>query len=232
LEEVCAFWLGLTRYEWCWHLQHRLHAAIAARQHPPTLLLLEHEPVITLGKHAAPGDLKLPEQELAERGIALHRVERGGDVTFHGPGQLVGYPLLYLKELGLSVAAYLRRLEESLLLFLGDHAVSARREPGFTGVWHESGKLAAIGIAVKRWVTYHGFALNVATNLSHFGLIVPCGLTRKKMTSVSRCLGRPVGIEEVKPVLIEAFKQVFGFEGAAAGEARGSVGQCRLEGLG
>ena len=211
MEEVCAFWLGLTRYEWCWHLQHRLHAAIAARQHPPTLLLLEHEPVITLGKHATPGNLNLPEQELAERGIALHRVERGGDVTFHGPGQLVGYPLLYLKELGLSVAAYLRRLEESLLLFLGDHAVSARREPGFTGVWHESGKLAAIGIAVKRWVTYHGFALNVTTDLSYFSLINPCGLSRP-VTSLRAIGGTALPCRDAASQYLSAFAAAFEVE--------------------
>jgi len=204
-------WLGRAGFKRVRDLQLALHTRIVAGNQPSTLLLLEHEPVITVGRHGDTANVYLSEDQLSTKGVALHRIERGGDVTFHGPGQLIGYPLLNLKELSLSVADYLRSLEESLIVLLSEHDLVATRERGFTGVWHAKGKLAAIGIAVKRWVTFHGFALNVTTDLSYFDLINPCGLSRP-VTSVQQLTGLSFGCKQVAQEYMKAFKAAFGVE--------------------
>ncbi len=206
-----SYWLGRAGYEQVWDLQLALHSRIVAGNQPPTLLLLEHEPVITVGRHGEAANVYSSSGELAARGVAVHRIERGGDVTFHGPGQLIGYPLLNLKTLGLSVAEYLRRLEDSLIILLSDFKITAARERGFTGVWHEKGKLAAIGIAVKRWVTFHGFALNVTTDLSYFELINPCGLSRP-VTSIQQLTELSLDCKQVAQQYLTAFDATFGVE--------------------
>ena len=208
---VKCYWLGRTPYKPVWELQLALHSLIAAGNHLPALLLLEHEPVITVGRHGDTANVYSAHGELASKGVELHNIERGGDVTFHGPGQLVGYPLLNLKMLGLSVADYLRRLEESLILLLSEHDLTVTREQGFTGVWHETGKVAAIGIAVKRWVAFHGFALNVATDLSYFDLINPCGLSRP-VTSIKHLTGQSFDCKYIAQKYLRAFKLAFGVE--------------------
>lgn len=208
---VKCYWLGRAGYKQVWDLQLALHSRIVAGNQPPTLLLLEHEPVITVGRHGDTANVYLSEDQLSTKGVDLHRIERGGDVTFHGPGQLIGYPLLNLKALGLSVADYLRSLEESLIALLSEHDLTAARERGFTGVWHEMGKLAAIGIAVRRWVTFHGFALNVATDLSYFDLINPCGLSRP-VTSIQLLTGLSFDCKQVAQEYLKAFKAAFGVE--------------------
>ncbi len=206
--EVSAYWLGRIGYLQCHRLQLALHERIARGNHPPSLLLLEHDPVITLGRHANTANVYLPKAELERRGVEVHEIERGGDVTYHGPGQLVGYPLLHLKSMELTVAEYMRRLEDSLVWLLKDISVTATREAGFTGVWHETGKIAAIGIAVRRWVTYHGFALNVTTDLSYATLINPCGLSRP-VTSIEKVSGVSPTTEAVALAYLGPFTQAF-----------------------
>ena len=226
--------LGRMPYAETLEIQHRLVREVqAVPDGPAYLLLVEHDPpVITTGRQPCDEHILASPAQLAREGIQVHATRRGGSVTYHGPGQLVGYPILRLLSAGKSVRAYVHALEEALIRTLDHFGVSAHRAEGIAGVWAGDAKIAAIGVAISRWVTYHGFALNVAPDLSHFGLIIPCGLTRKRVTSVSRCLGRPVGVEEVKPVLVEAFKQVFGFAGVAAWESRGPVGQHGQKGLG
>jgi lipoyl(octanoyl) transferase len=151
-------------------------------------------------------------QALAERGVDLFETGRGGDVTYHGPGQLVGYPILDLKPERCDVHRYVRDLEEVLIRAAADLGIVSRRIPGLTGVWVGDQKLAAIGVRISRWVTSHGFALNVSTDLSHFGLIVPCGNADKGVTSMERVLDRPVDMDEVASVVIEGFQAVFAAE--------------------
>jgi len=208
---VSSYWLGRAGYKQVWDLQLALHSRIIAGNQPPTLLLLEHKPVITVGRHGDTSNVYLSENELAAKGVELHRIERGGDVTFHGPGQLIGYPLLNLKIPGLSVSEYLRRLEESLIVLLSRYSLETKREPGFTGVWHQSGKIASIGIAVKRWITFHGFALNVTTDLSYFKLINPCGLSRP-VTSIQQLTGLSPDCRQVAQEYLSAFRKAFGVE--------------------
>jgi lipoate-protein ligase B len=180
---------------------------------PAFLLLVEHDPpVITTGRRPCAEHILATPEQLAREGIQVHATRRGGGVTYHGPGQLVGYPILRLASIGRSVRTYVHDLEEALLCVLGRAGLGARRVEGLTGVWVGDEKIAAIGVAVSRGVTYHGFALNVATRLSHFGLVVPCGLRGTGVTSMSQCLGRHVSPDEVKPAVIDAVRETLGFE--------------------
>jgi lipoyl(octanoyl) transferase len=154
------------------------------------LLLVEHEPVVTLGRGTRAPSLPLAPADLERRGIGVFEVERGGDVTFHGPGQLVGYPIFDLRKHREDLHWYLRHLEAALIGALAALGIEAGRNPGLTGVWTRGRKIASIGIHVKQWVTYHGFALNVSTDLAYFDLIVPCGIQDVVMTSVAQELGR------------------------------------------
>lgn len=154
------------------------------------LLLVEHEPVITFGRGTRPESIPVPPGEIQRRGIEVFEVERGGDVTYHGPGQLVGYPVVDLRQHRQDLHWYLRRLEAGLIGALGRLGIEAGTNPGLTGVWTAGRKIASIGIHVKQWVTFHGFALNVSTDLSYFDLIIPCGIRNVVMTSVARELRR------------------------------------------
>jgi lipoyl(octanoyl) transferase len=169
------------------------------------LLLVEHDPVVTLGRGTRSSSLPLPRGLLERRGFEVHEVERGGDVTLHAPGQLVGYPILDLQAHRPDLHWYLRQLEEVLIRALGSLGVTAVRNPGLTGVWVGERKIASIGVHVKRWVTLHGFALNVTTDLSLFDAIVPCGIHGVQMTSVEREAGR----REARDAVVEAFGAVF-----------------------
>lgn len=173
------------------------------------LLLLEHPAVITLGRGGRLSNLCLAETTLAERGIPVVRVGRGGDVTYHGPGQLVGYPIVDLTPRGRDLHRYLRLLEETLLTTLAAFGLQGRRDPGRTGVWVGAAKIASIGIGVRRWISWHGFALNVATDLRAFDAIVPCGLPGVRMTSMEALLGQSIPLAQVQQVLIEAFSRCF-----------------------
>ena len=179
------------------------------------LLLVEHPPVITLGRGAHPENMTAPHEFLEARGVELYTVERGGDVTFHGPGQLVGYPIFDLTEHRPDLHWFLRALEEALIVALAQCGISAERRPGYTGVWTggQARKIASIGVHVKQWVTWHGFALNVVTDLSYFDLIVPCGIPDVTMTSMQRELAEN-GPRDLWGIALDAvvlgFAQVFG----------------------
>jgi lipoyl(octanoyl) transferase len=172
---------------------------------PETLFLLQHPPVVTMGRRATQDHLLLSTEELAARGVEVVETDRGGDVTFHGPGQVVGYPILDLRRRGLGAHTYLRFLEEKLIAVLATYGIEAFRDPAYTGVWTKAGKIAAIGIRVSAGVSLHGFALNVNTDLAYFGLIVPCGIQGRAVASMERVLSRPVDVEEVMDRLASAF---------------------------
>ena len=174
-----------------------------------SLFLLEHPPVITLGRGADRSHLLFPERELNRRGIEVFETGRGGDVTYHGPGQLVGYPILLLPPDRRDLHRLLRDVEEVLLGVAADFGIEARREAGLTGIWVGREKLAAIGMRVARWVTSHGFALNVGADLSGFDWIVPCGIRGKGVTSLQRLLGRPVAMDEAADSVERSFRRVF-----------------------
>jgi lipoate-protein ligase B len=199
---------GQLSYEQGLQLQERLLQE-RREQESDVLLLLEHPPVITLGRGAKASNLRLPEATLVARGVPVHRVGRGGDVTYHGPGQLVGYPIVDLTPQGRDLHRFLRLLEETLLTTLAAFGLRGRRQPGCTGVWVEDDKIASIGIGVRHWVSWHGFALNVATDLRAFDTIVPCGLADVTMTSMAALLGAPVSLATVEAVLIDAFACCF-----------------------
>ena len=176
---------------------------------PDTLLLVEHDPVLTLGANFHQENLLLAPEEYAARGIEVVPTDRGGDVTYHGPKQLVAYPIFDLNRHGRDLHKWLRDLEEAVIVLLAEYGLEGYRFPPHTGVWVKGKKICAIGIKVKRWVSMHGIALNCNNDLSVFESFVPCGIVGYGVTSISQELGRDVGIEEVKPKLIEAFAKVF-----------------------
>ena len=185
--------LGVVSYGEALELQKHLVDERKANEIPDQLLLLEHPPVITLGVKTRNDRTHVvaPPETLDEQGVEVFESGRGGDVTYHGPGQLVGYPIMDLRPDRCDVHRYVRDLEEVLVRVAGGFGVDAARVPGLTGVWVGNEKLAAIGVRIARWVTSHGFALNVSTNLAHFNLIVPCGIADKGVTSLERLIGRP-----------------------------------------
>ncbi|HEV2388814.1 MAG TPA: lipoyl(octanoyl) transferase LipB [Candidatus Acidoferrales bacterium] len=218
--------LGVIAYGRALELQRRLAEARKAGATPDVLLLCEHPHVITLGRNGRREHLRVSEQLLARMGVEFHSTDRGGDITYHGPGQQVGYPILHVGELRRDVGWYVRQLEEALIRAVADLGVAARREPGLTGVWVDPRggggpeKLAAIGVHFSRWVSTHGFACNVCTDLRYFDLIVPCGILGRGVTSLERLLGRSVELDEFRPRLIERFAEVYGFRMEAAAPGR------------
>jgi len=200
-------WRGRERFADTWARQLELHTQRAAGAIPDTLVLVEHEHVITLGRQGEQGNLVAPAALLAQQGVDLHRIERGWDITYHGPGQLVGYPITSLRERGLSVHQYVGALEQALISVAARFGIEAQRAAGLNGVWVGENKLAALGVAIRRGVSYHGFALNVSTDLARFNLIVPCGIVGRGVTSLSELLGRQVSLEEVIPVVVEELEQ-------------------------
>jgi lipoyl(octanoyl) transferase len=193
-------------------LQRERVAARKAGVIPDTLLLLEHPHVYTLGRNAKKENLLISAEQLAARGAQVFEIDRGGDVTYHGPGQLVGYPILDLAQHRCDVAWYMRSLEEVLIAVAGEYGIEAGRLAGAPGVWVENNKLAALGVHISRWVTSHGFAFNVNTDLGYFDWIVPCGLRDKGVTSLQRLLGRLVGMDEVAEKVARHFGRVFELE--------------------
>jgi len=181
--------------------------ALRAGAGPETLFLLTHPPVVTMGRRATEAHVLFSREELAARGVEVVETDRGGDVTFHGPGQLVGYPILDLRRRGLGAHTYLRFLEEKLIEVLADFGIDAFRDPAHTGVWTKAGKIAAMGIRVSAGVSLHGFALNVNTDLAYFGLIVPCGIEGRAVASMRQILGRPVDVEDVMDRVAAAFRE-------------------------
>jgi lipoate-protein ligase B len=203
--------LGRVPYAAALDLQERVREARLERRGPDTLLLLEHPDVITFGRGARGGNVHLSEAELHAAGYDVFHVGRGGDVTWHGPGQLVGYPILDLGSRERDVHVYLRRLEGLLIDVLGEFGIPAGRRDRRAGVWlDERRKIASIGVGLRRWVTIHGFALNVCCDLSRFDAIVPCGLRGVEMTSMAEVLGRDVALEAVADRVEAAFGKAFG----------------------
>jgi lipoate-protein ligase B len=193
-----------------WELQRRIHARRVEGLCADTLLLLEHEPVVTIGRNGKEANLLLPEQLLRSRGIDLVHNDRGGDVTYHGPGQLIGYPIVDLRVLHHDIHRFLREIEEGLILAVARWGIKAGRNPGKTGVWVGEEKLASIGLKASHWVTMHGFALNVTTDLTPFDLIVPCGIAGCRMTSIEKQTGRAPTVREVGDVVAEELARIWG----------------------
>lgn len=202
--------LNRVRYQDALELQLRILERVQGMAgQDAALLLLEHEPVITLGRSARESHLRVTPGELARRGIELHRTNRGGDITWHGPGQVVGYPILRLPETGRDVHRFLRSLEGVIIAALARFGIRGHRVPGYTGVWVDNAKIAAIGVAFRRWTSHHGFALNVAPDLGAFGLIVPCGIADRPVTSMEELLGNAPPRAAVEDALIAEFCREF-----------------------
>ena len=209
--------LGLIDYRKCWDYQEELFAEILAvksanRKENKTditqnhLLFCEHPHVYTLGKSGDEKNLLVNEDYLKSRGATFHKINRGGDITYHGPGQIVGYPILDLDNFFTDIHKYLRFLEEAIILTLKEYGLESERSPGETGVWFDVGtpkarKICALGVKSSRWVTMHGFAFNINADLSYFGNIIPCGIVDKQVTSMQKELGREIDMEEVKTKL-------------------------------
>ena len=203
--------LGLVPYADALQLQRSLVEERRAELVPDLLLLLQHPPVITLGVKGDGGrsNIIAAPARLAELGIEVAETGRGGDVTYHGPGQIVGYPIIDLKPDRCDVHRYVRDLEEAMIRVCADYGVGAGRIKGMTGAWVGGEKIGAIGVRISRWITCHGFAFNVTTNLEHFQLIVPCGIAEHGVTSLERAVGRAVALDEVAGRLVEHFAAVF-----------------------
>lgn len=241
MPDVHIHHLGRVDYQRAWDLQTRLHREVVDRKlalreyqrtqteqpappPPPQhhhLLFVEHPPVFTLGKSGSVDNLLMSEAQLTEQGFTFLKINRGGDITYHGPGQLVAYPIFDLDEFFNDVHRYVRSLEEVVIRTLADFGLQGERDPGYTGVWLSGNsarrqpkrKICAIGVHLSRWTTMHGLALNVRPNLTHFSHIVPCGIAEadRSVTSLSVELGRPVEVAEVVPVVENHFREVFGF---------------------
>ncbi len=201
--------LGIKDYKLVWDMQKVIHEKRMRNETDDTLLLVEHEPVITMGRSGNAQHLLLSQEELRKRGVAYYEIERGGDITFHGPGQLVGYPILNIKHGLAGIRPYIERLEEVIIAVLADFGIPATTEDKMIGVWTESGKICSIGVAVKRWVSFHGFALNVNTDLSFFDLIVPCGIKNVTMTSMQEILRTRTEMSDVKEKVKVHFSALF-----------------------
>jgi lipoyl(octanoyl) transferase len=215
--------LGLLEYQQAWDLQEKiLQGSIAQKAQGLVpahhLLFVEHPPVYTLGKSGKREHVLIDEQEMQVRQIAFFQTNRGGDITYHGPGQLVGYPIFDLEQFYRDIGRYLRELEEVIILTLQDYGLKGERSSGETGVWLDpdipgrARKICAMGVRCSRWITMHGFALNIANDLSYFNHIIPCGIPDKSVTSLQKELGVTPTVAEVKEKVLQKFEQVFGVE--------------------
>ncbi len=237
MKELLVVDLGLAEYGAACELQRRVAAARKAGAIPDVLLLCEHPHVITLGRSGKISNLRAPDHMLRQMGVSFFETNRGGDITYHGPGQLVGYPILNLAEIRRDVAWYVRSLEETMIRATAEFGIASKRVFGRTGVWvdvaagdrkgikevkearegKDEEKLAAIGVHLSRWVTSHGFAYNVSTDLCYFDLIVPCGIVGKRATSLEKLLGRRVEMKEAAPRIAVHLGEIFGLVPRACG---------------
>jgi lipoyl(octanoyl) transferase len=226
LRELEVRRLGVVPYDRALAMQRALVEERRAGQVPDLLLLLEHPPVITLGVKGDGGrsHIVAPEKRLAELGIEVHETGRGGDVTYHGPGQLVGYPIIDLKPDRCDVHRYVRDVEEVMIRTCEDYGIGAARIAGLTGVWVGGEKIGAIGVRISRWITSHGFAFNVHTSLDHFDLIVPCGIVDRGITSIEKATGRRHEMEEVSSRVVGHFCEVFARRQIAKEEEKQGTG--------
>ena len=241
MKEMLVVDLGLVEYGAAWELQRRVAAARKAGAIPDVLLLCEHPHVITLGRSGKISNLRAPSEMLRQMGVSFFETNRGGDITYHGPGQLVGYPILNLGEIRRDVAWYVRSLEEAMIRATAEFGIASRRVFGRTGVWvdvqipstiddrkevkeveeveevKDEEKLAAIGVHLSRWVTSHGFAYNVSTDLRYFDLIVPCGIAGKRATSLEKLLGRRVEMNEAATRIAAHLGEIFDLDPRSCG---------------
>lgn len=211
-EQLCCIDLGRIGYGKALELQKRLFDLRLAGSIPDTLLLLEHDPVITIGTAGGDENLLVDEARVLAAGVEIHHTDRGGNITYHGPGQLVGYPIFDLRGHCKDVHLFLRNLERAVIGVLGAHGIEGEAVPKLTGVWVGGGKICSIGVAVRRWITYHGFALNVSPDFGHWSFIHPCGLVGAEVTSIERILGQAVEMGEVKARAAEKVGEVFGLK--------------------
>jgi lipoate-protein ligase B len=200
--------LGLRPYREVWDIQHELHRAVHEGSEPDTWIFVEHAPVVTIGRQGKRDNVLLSPEVLSDRGVDVVEIERGGDVTYHGPGQLVVYPIRKLERFR-EIVPLVRALEGAVIATAGRFGITAERWNEHAGVWVGRNQICAIGLAVQKMVSLHGIALNVSTELDYDRLINPCGLTDRGITSISREAGREVSIDEVKPLLVEEFSQAF-----------------------
>lgn len=203
--------LNFSPYEETWKLQKELQEKRFKDEIPDTLILVEHPHTYTVGASGGDGDFLLLKNDLEKKGIGIFKIERGGKTTYHGPGQLVGYPIINLKPLKLGPASYVRLLEEAIIKTVVHFGIPAFRLEKLTGVWAGNEKVAAIGVRIKKWVTMHGFALNVNTDLNYFSNIIPCGIQGKGVTSMEKILYKKASMEEVKKAFILYFKEIFNY---------------------
>lgn len=204
--------LGRQPYRPVWEFQRRMQRLRIEQKIPDTLIYVEHNPVYTIGKSGSGLHVIAQEAFLSQHGIEVVEVDRGGDVTYHGPGQLVGYPIFDLHQHRKSVSFYMRQLEAVFIDALAHWDLTGERNEGYTGVWVGGEKIVALGVRISRWVTMHGFAFNVNTNLSHFEGIIPCGIFHLGVTSLQKCLGHPVSLATAGEVVRESVCKVFGFD--------------------
>jgi lipoate-protein ligase B len=204
-----VYQLGLMEYSTAYELQKTVHGRRLRGEEPDALLLLEHTPTFTVGKSGKLDNVLASRDTLEALGISLFLIERGGDVTYHGPGQIVGYPIIDLRDRGKDIRKLVYDLEEVLIRTLKDFSVDGQRDPTHPGVWVNQAEVAAIGLSVRKWVSMHGFALNVNTRMEHFSLINPCGFTDRKAASISQLLSQEVPVERVTEKLLFHFSNVF-----------------------
>jgi lipoate-protein ligase B len=204
--------LGIEPYKKVWDFQKKLHQMRLDNLIHDTLILLEHPHTYTLGKSADKNHLLADDNTLSENEIDIFEIDRGGDITYHGPGQIVGYPIIRLDEFYKDVHRYLRDLEEIIIRTLDEFDIKAERNEDYTGVWINNNKIAAIGIKVSRWITMHGFAFNINTDLSYFDKIIPCGIFEKGVTSLANELGTKITLKNVKDVIIKHFCEIFRYD--------------------
>lgn len=210
-KELSVIHAGVMDYHKAWELQRLVFNKVKAGESNDTLILIEHPHTYTLGKVTDKANLIANEEYLSQNGITVVEIDRGGDITYHGPGQLVGYPIIDLKKWKQDSHLYLRQLEEVLIQTLSGYGISSGRKEGLTGVWIEERKIAAIGIKISSWVTMHGFACNVNTDLAYFGGIIPCGITDKAVTSLHKELNQNIDFGEFKSRTTDKFAEIFGY---------------------
>lgn len=200
--------LGLCDYKKAWDIQKALHEKRVKQRIEDTFIFVQHPHVYTLGKSGREQSFRVNIEFLKQKGIPVYRIERGGDVTYHGPGQIVGYPIFNIRERLAGIKNFVDRIEDAIIMMLKEYGIDGRKNKNMIGVWVNDEKICALGIAVKRWVSFHGFALNVNTDLKYFDYIFPCGLN-KGVTSLKKILGKEVDLNKVKNNLKKSFEKVF-----------------------
>lgn len=212
LKELILFDPGRIKYEPVWEIQKKLVRLRYDNKIPDCLIVCEHEPVLTMGRGTDIENLLVTKESLRKKGIDLFEIERGGDITFHGPGQIIMYPIIDLRNRAKDTHKYLRDLESMVISALGELGLKASIKKGLTGIWVDDHKVGAIGVAVSKWVTYHGLALNVNTDLDYFKLINPCGITEHPVGSLCDFLENPFSIDDFKKLLVDHFVKYFGYD--------------------